>query len=320
MKMPTKRRTRLSPVYWSIIFFIIAQMLTFLVIIRESEFLRVKHIYVPPVTPETVVIWPQPVQPAPPGETQAPDVGSLGPIVIYFASVVIVLGIVLFFVPVSALRSILRIVFALLFSWGIFIILYIFRVPAAPALIIAAAVGITWTVVPRVWLHDSVMILAMVSLDAVFGRLISPWTAMVLILALAVYDFLAVRFGYMVWMVKKLSESSTLPAFVIPRNDAEWSSSLKQPAFTGLVDEKPDERDYSILGGGDIGFPLLLVSSVYFCYGLSSALLVSVFSLLGLISAYWIQSAFLKGKPVPALPPIAILSLIALLIVRYIGL
>ena len=319
VKMTIKRRARLSPVYWSIIFFIIAQMLTFLVIIRESEFLRVKHIYVPPVTPETVVIWPQPVQPAPPGETQAPDVGSLGPIVIYFATVVIVLGIVLFLVPVSALRSILRIVFALLFSWGIFIMLYIFGVPAAPALIIAAAIGITWFAIPRIWLHDSVMILAMVSMGAVFGRLISPWTAMVLILALAVYDFLAVRFGYMVWMVKKLSESSTLPAFVIPRNAAEWSSSLKEPAFTGLVEEKPSERDYSILGGGDIGFPLLLVSSVYFGYGLSNALLVSLFSLLGLVGAYWIQAAFLKGKPIPALPPIAIMSLIALLIVRYIG-
>ena len=317
--MTTKRRAQLSPVYWSIIIFIIAQMLTFLVVIRESEFLEVKHIYVPPVPPEAVVIWPQPVQPAPPGETQAPDVGSLGPIVIYFAAVVIVLGIVLFIVPVSALKLILRIVFGLLFTWGIFIILYIFMVPAIPSFILAAAVGISWIVIPRVWLHDSVMILAMVSLGAVFGRLISPWTAMILILALAVYDFLAVRFGYMVWMVKKLSESSTLPAFVIPRNAAEWSSSLKEPAFTGLVDEKPGDRDYSILGGGDIGFPLLLVSSVYFGYGFGNALLVSVFSLFGLIGAYWIQATFLKGKPIPALPPIAVMSLVALLIVRYIS-
>ena len=142
---------------------------------------------------------------------------------------------------------------------------------------------------------------------------------MILILALAVYDFLAVRFGYMLWMTKKLSESSTLPAFIIPRNAAEWRSSLKQSAFTKLVEEKPSEREYSILGGGDIGFPLLLVSSAYFGYGLGNALLVSVFSLLGLICAYWIQAAFLKGKPMPALPPIAILSLIALLIVRYTG-
>ena len=301
--------------YWSILIFIVAQMLTFLVITRENEFLQANRIYIPPVSPGAVSIWPQPVPPAPPGETQAPAVGSLGPILIYFAAVVIVLGIVLFFVPVSALRLVLRILFAFLFSWGMFIIL-VFWLPATAAIIISAAVGVTWIVVPRVWLHDSVMILTMVSLGAVFGRLISPWTAMILILALAVYDFLAVRFGYMLWMTKKLSESSTLPAFVIPRYASEWSSSLKQSGFTRLVEEKPFERKYSILGGGDIGFPLLLVSSVYFGYGLTDAILVAVFSLLGLICAYLIQIAFLKGKPMPALPPIAVLSLIALLILR----
>jgi len=316
--MTMQRRTRLSTVYWSILIFIVAQTLTFLTISRENEFLKVNHIYIPPSSPESVLILPQPVQPTPPGETQAPAVGALGPILIYFAVVVIVLGIVLFLVPVSALRLVLRILFALSFSWGIFIIL-IFWLPATAAIIISAAVGVTWIVVPRVWLHDLVMILTMVSLGAVFGRLITPWTSMILILTLAVYDFLAVRFGYMLWMVKKLSESSTLPAFIIPRNAGEWSSSLKESALTRLVEEDPSEREYSILGGGDIGFPLLLVSSVYFGYGLGSALLVSLFSLLGLICAYWIQAAFLKGKPMPALPPIAVLSLIALLIVRYTG-
>jgi presenilin-like A22 family membrane protease len=75
------------------------------------------------------------------------------------------------------------------------------------------------------------------------------------------------------------------------------------------------DRKYSILGGGDIGFPLLLSSSVYFAYGFNNALLVAMFSLLGLVGAYMIQATFLKGKPMPALPPIAVLSLVGLLIV-----
>jgi len=41
-------------------------------------------------------------------------------------------------------------------------------------------------------------------------RFISPWTAMV-VTGACDYDFLAVRFGYMMWMVKKMSGSSTLP-------------------------------------------------------------------------------------------------------------
>jgi len=313
-----KKRSRLSPVYWGILIFIVAQMLTFLLISHENLFLQNSHIYIPPQSPGAVSLWPQPVPPAPAGEAQAPAVGSLGPILIYFFAVVILLGIVLFLIPVSALRLFLRILFAFLFSWGIFIIL-IFWLPPIVTLPISVVVGSAWFFVPRVWLHNLVMILALVSLGAVFGRLISPWTSMILILVLAIYDFLALRFGYMLWMTKKLSESSAPPAFVIPRYASGWTSSLTQSDFTKLVEREPFRRKYSILGGGDVGFPLLLVSSAYFGYGLTNAIFVAVFSLLGLICAYWIQAAFLKGKPMPALPPIAILSLVALLIVRSAG-
>jgi presenilin-like A22 family membrane protease len=161
------------------------------------------------------------------------------------------------------------------------------------------------------------MILALVSLGAVFGRLISPWTAIILISALALYDFLSVRFGYMLWITNKLTESSTLPAFIIPQTVVEWNSSLKKSDYSKLAEEESFERKYSILGGGDVGFPLLLVSSSYFGYGFTDAIIVAAFTLLGLLCAYWIQATVLKGKPMPALPPIAVLSLIALLIVRY---
>jgi presenilin-like A22 family membrane protease len=140
---------------------------------------------------------------------------------------------------------------------------------------------------------------------------------MILIAALALYDFLAVRFGYMLWMSKKLTESSTLPAFIIPQTINEWNSSLKKSDYSKLVNDESFERKYSILGGGDVGFPLLLVSASYFGYGFADAIIVAAFTLIGLLCAYWIQASLLKGKPIPALPPIAILSLIALLIVRY---
>ena len=228
---------------------------------------------------------------------------------------VIVLGIVLFLIPMSALRNVLRMIFAFLFAWGIFIAL-VFWIPVTIAVIVSVAVGLAWFLVPRVWLHNTAMILAMVSVGAVFGRLISPWTAMILLLVLAVYDIFAVRFGYMVWLAKKLSEFNTLPAFFIPRFMSEWKASLKENVVARLVQENPSEREFSILGGGDIAFPLLLVSSVFFAYGLTNAILVAGLSFVGLLGAYWIQAVFLKGKPMPALPPIAVLSLIGILIVR----
>jgi len=53
--------------------------------------------------------------------------------------------------------------------------------------------------------------------------------------------------------------------------------------------------------GGDIGFPILLTSSVYFAHGLNDGLIVAGFALVGLVSAYFIQAKFLKGNAMPAL-------------------
>jgi presenilin-like A22 family membrane protease len=312
-----KRKIRFKPAYWGVLLFVTAQILTFCIVSRLDGFLETHQIYIPPQSsPETVSLWPQPPDATTPGaETAAPFWASLGPILIYFFAVVIVLGVVLFLIPMSALRNVLRVIFAFLFAWGFFIAL-VFWIPVTIAVVVAIAVGLAWLFVPRVWLHNLAMILAMVSLGAVFGRMISPWTAMILLLVIAVYDFLAVRFGYMVWLSKKLSESNTLPAFFIPRFMSQWKDRLKEKGVAKLVEDKPSERDFSILGGGDIAFPLLLVSSVYFAYGFTDAILVAVFSLVGLIGAYWIQAVFIKGKPMPALPPIAVLSLIGILIIR----
>jgi presenilin-like A22 family membrane protease len=316
--MKMKRRTRFETLYWIILFFIVAQALTLCIVSREDGFLQTNHIYVPPQpSPGTVSLWPEPspATPMPGAEAPTPFWTSLGPILIYFFSVVIVLGIALFLIPMSALRCVLKIIFAFLFAWGVFIAL-VFWIPVTIAVIVSVAVGLAWFLVPRVWLHDTAMILAIVSLGAVFGRFISPWTAMILLLVLSVYDIFAVRFGYMVWLAKKLSESNTLPAFFFPRSMSEWKASLKENVVARLVQEKPSERDFSILGGGDIAFPLLLVSSVFFAYGLTNAILVAGFSFVGLIGAYLIQAVFLKGKPMAALPPIAVLSLIGILIIR----
>jgi presenilin-like A22 family membrane protease len=135
-----------------------------------------------------------------------------------------------------------------------------------------------------------------------------------IILALAVYDFLAVRFKLMLWMADRLSEVNALPALIIPQNYSEWNSNLRKHGEK-VVEVNPAEREYSILGGGDIAFPCLLTASVYFAQGLKPAAIMAVLGLAGLVSVYAIQAIFLKGKPMPALPPIAAFTLAGLLII-----
>jgi presenilin-like A22 family membrane protease len=311
--MSTKRPARVNTVYLGLVLFAVAQILVLIVVPRMDPFLNENDIEIPTQPSGPVYWWPGEAT-TPDGEViDVPAGSALGPILIYIFAAVAVVGLTLYKIPLSALKVLLRLLFALLFSWGAFIIT-VFYVPLAFAVAIAVAFGTFWFLVPMVWLHNLALILAVSSVGAVFGRFISPWTAMGIILALAVYDFLAVRFKFMLWMADRLSEVNALPALIIPQNYSEWNSNLKKGGER-IVEPNPSQREYSILGGGDIAFPCLLTASVYFAQGLKPAVVVAVLGLAGLVSVYAIQAVFLKGKPMPALPPIAAFTLAGLLII-----
>jgi presenilin-like A22 family membrane protease len=311
--MSAKRLRKLNTVYLGLVLFVVAQMLVLFVVPRMDPFLDENDIEIPTQPSGPVYWWPGEAT-TPDGEViDVPAESALGPILIYIFAAVAVVALTLYKIPLTALKVLLRLLFALLFSWGAFIIT-VFYVPLPFAVAIAVAFGIFWFLIPVVWLHNLALILAVSSLGAVFGRFITPWTAMGIILALAVYDFLAVRFKLMLWMADRLSEVNALPALIIPQNYSEWNSNLRKHGEK-VVEVNPAEREYSILGGGDIAFPCLLTASVYFAQGLKPAAIMAVLGLAGLVSVYAIQAIFLKGKPMPALPPIAAFTLAGLLII-----
>ena len=310
--MSTKRPVKLNTVYWGLLLFVVAQMLILLVAPRIDPFLEENNIDIPTQPSAPISWWPGEVT-LPDGEViDVPAHSAFGPILIYILAAAVVLGLTLSKIPLKALKVLLRLLFALLFSWGAFIAT-VFYVPLPVAVAIAVVFGTFWFLIPLVWLHNLVLILAVSSLGAVFGRFITPWTAMVIILALAIYDFLAVRFRFMLWMADRLSQINALPALIIPKNYSEWNFNLKKREK--IIEVDPAAREYSILGGGDIAFPCLLTASVYFAQGIAPAVIIAVLGLLGLVSVYAIQAIFLKGKPMPALPPIAASTLIGLLII-----
>ncbi len=310
--MRLKRPVKLPAVYLGLLLFAIAQILILLVAPRIDPFLEENEIEVPTLPSEPIYWWPGEIT-TPGGEViEVPAHSALGPILIYIFAAAGLLGLTLYKIPITALKVFLRVLFALLFSWGAFIAT-VFYVPLPLAVAIAVAVGAFWFALPLVWLHNLSLILAVSSLGAVFGRFITPWTAMAIILALAIYDFLAVRFKFMLWMADRLSEVNALPALIIPKDYSQWNFSLKKHGEK-IVELNPAKREYSILGGGDIAFPCLLTASVYFARGLAPATMIAVFGLLGLVSVYAIQAILLKGRPMPALPPIAAFTLVGLLV------
>ena len=248
----------------------------------------------------------------------SPDVG-VSYVTIYFFSVVVLMAIILFFIPLRWLNYVFRALFTLMYAWGFFIVTTLL-VPgnndAYIALAVAIVAGGSWLVISKVWLHNIVLLITLSAVGSVFGFLFSPWTFMAFMGIIAVYDLVAVRFGFMTWMADKFSETSSLPAFIFPKKVRDWRLGLGAVRFNELQQQAPQRREYSILGGGDIGFPLMLATAVYFDLGHAAAWLVGGFSLLGLMAAYLIQTLWLKEKPMPALPPIATLSLIGLLLAR----
>jgi presenilin-like A22 family membrane protease len=244
---------------------------------------------------------------------------SLFPVLAYFFGTVLVMGIILFFVPVSRLKIILRLLFSFFYGWGVFILFYLLLdLPWQYSLSLGIIAGVIWLFLPIIWLQNLLLIVTLVSVASVFGALISAWTVVWVLIAVSIYDIAAVSLGYMMWMARKLSEADTLPAFILPRNLADWKTNLRGSSVNKLFDEEAAERDFSLLGGGDIGFPLLLVVAVFFGYGLSKAYVVAGGSFAGLIFAYLLQIYLLKGKPLPALPPITFLAIIGFLIVRFV--
>ena len=234
----------------------------------------------------------------------------------YFLGAVAVMALILFLIPLNKLKLVFQFLFALMFAWGVFIMAFL-TLPYPAAYPLAIIAGLAWLLWARVWLHNLVLLIALASAGSVFGSLFSPWAFLIVMLVIAVYDFVAVRFGFMVWMVDRLSETVTLPAFIYPKKFKEWGLSLKTVRVKELAAKPSEEREYSLLGGGDIGFPLMLASSIYFVSGLGDAVLVGGFALAGLMSAFLIQMVWLKGRPMPALPPIAFFCLIGFLIAEY---
>jgi len=282
---------RLYPFVWGGIIFALSEALTLAIILTAYDFIQSSRAVMPEV--------------------------GLGVSLVYFFATVVVMGVVLFLIPLAKLKLVLKVFFAFLFFWGAFIVFGL--VAPVPVAVAIATVGATvWFIRPRIWLHNLLMMLSLVSAAVVFGVLIAPWTVLLLLLVISIYDIVAVRFGYMLWMANKLFESDTLPAFVLPRTMAGWSAALQQSDLRRLAEQKTAEREFAILGGGDIGFPLLLVVSVFFNFGASGAMVTAVTSLGGLVFAFWIQQVVIKGRPLPALAPISFGGFIGYLITRFI--
>ena len=185
-------------------------------------------------------------------------------------------------------------VFALLFNETVF--------SALAAVLLAFMVLKTKIVL----LHNIGIILALAGIGAVLGVSLKPLAVIVLLLVLSFYDIIAVyKTGHMVKMAEDMIKSRAIFGLVIPQKFQGWKENLKNVRPGG---------EFMILGSGDIVMPLLLIASVIGFHGLAFGLVIFLFSTLGLFLTYYLFITQKTRRPMAALPPIAVMSIVGYLV------
>ncbi len=158
----------------------------------------------------------------------------------------------------------------------------------------------------QIYLHNLIVILGLAGAGSVLGLQLTSKMIIVLLIVLSIYDFIAVyKTKHMIKMAKEMVQKGVVLGLIVPLEFLDFKESVKKI--------KPGGK-FLILGGGDIAFPLLLAVSLVQS-GIWDSLIVGLFSLIGLFVSFFIFCVQKTRSPIPALPPIALFSVIGYLIV-----
>ncbi|MEM2088200.1 MAG: presenilin family intramembrane aspartyl protease PSH [Thermoproteota archaeon] len=145
------------------------------------------------------------------------------------------------------------------------------------------------------YLVDGVGVFLSASIAAWFGASLSPMILVVLLLAMAVYDYFAVRSGVMISLAEETLKMN-LPSMLM--------SPVKKTPKEFRTEEGVERRG-AFLGLGDVAFPNMLTVSTYLGTGsLMAAIPVLSGSIAGLITVLYVVRRF--KRPQPGLPYIGL--------------
>jgi len=204
--------------------------------------------------------------------------------------------------------TIFKIIFVLAVALGGLLFLENWLPEPIPLIIIASLI-FWWWKKPLILNQDVLMIFGLAGVGSTLGLALQPLMVTALLIIFSIYDYIAVyKTKHMIKMAKEMIEQKTILALVIPPSLSEFQA--------GLGEIKPGGR-FLILGGGDIVFPLLLCASLI-PIGILNSIIVAIFALIGLLASFWFFISQKIRQPIPALPPIALFSIIGFLITRII--
>jgi len=225
--------------------------------------------------------------------------------IIYFLLGTLFLFLISHFLKLKKEKStIFRGIFILVVFFGGSLFLQIW-IPDILALILMFFLVLWWAKRPSVLIQDICVILAIAGVGSSLGVTFAPLTIILLLVIFSIYDFIAVyKTKHMVKMAKEMIENKAILALVIPQTLYGFKENLGKIKLGG---------QFLILGGGDVIFPLLLSASLI-PQGVINSFIVAIFAVVGLAVSFYIFSSQKFRQAIPALPPIALFSIIGFLI------
>ena len=214
-----------------------------------------------------------------------------------FITIIIATLLALILIRFSAMRLwklwfFLSVLFTLVIAFAAFI-------PQAIALILALILALWKVLRPNIYIHNLTELFIYGGLAAIFVPVLSIFSVSILMILIAIYDMIAVwKTKHMIKLAKFQASSKTFAGLLMPY-------SLKKPKSKKGVSKKiivPVRT--AILGGGDIGFPLLFAGVILkISNSFLNAFIISIFAALALMFLFIIAE---KKKFYPAMPFIAV--------------
>lgn len=173
------------------------------------------------------------------------------------------------------------------------------------AVILAIIAGYFKIFKPKVWIHNFTELFIYGGLAAIFVPIMNLFSAIMLLILISIYDMYAVwKSKHMVTLAKFTTESNVFAGLSIPYNKTsgkiQKNASKKLKPGTGKVKN-------AILGGGDIGFPLLFAGVIMKYLMQQNLVLIGFLKslIIPITTAIALYLLFIKGdknKFYPAMP------------------
>ncbi len=172
------------------------------------------------------------------------------------------------------------------------------------AFVLALGLGLWKIFKPNFYVHTFTELFSYSGLAVIFVPLLNLWSVSVLLVLIGIYDAYAVwKSKHMITLAKSQTEAKVFAGLLLPYQDGAIKTKMHDVSDSTSakkhVSKVPIKIRTAMLGGGDIGFPLIFAGVVLKEMGVWQALVIPFFSLAGLGFLLWYGD---EHKFYPAMP------------------